>query len=271
MVSPPLAKSAPSPAPKSSAQPQSIIVNVPAQQSESRTSNNNDDLMNRYFRESNQLQDDINRLERRLNEEKSNQRNNIYPYPLVATSRAPIAATPAKRDTIYIRDTIRIRDTINVMDTLNVRDTVNILKTDTLVKNVTAVPKMIYVPVETEKIVEEKIDYTKLPAETVLFAIGKSAIRPVYNNKLNYLAGILQKDKSLKVSITGHTDKSGSPEINELLSLKRANAVKHFFMDKGIVESRLNIEAVASNEPVLTGSEKPDASQNRRVVIKIME
>ncbi|MEO6229286.1 MAG: OmpA family protein [Ferruginibacter sp.] len=252
------------------AQPQSIIVNVPAQQSQS-PSRRNDDLMNRYFRESNQLQNDINRLERRLDEEKRNNRSNIvYPYPVAATTIAP-AVTPAKIDTIYIRDTIRIRDTINVMDTLNVRDTINIIKTDTLVKRVTSKPQTIYVPVEKEKIVEAKIDYTKLPAETILFAVGKSAIRAVYSNKLNYLAGILQKNESLKVSITGHTDKSGSPEINELLSFKRANAVKHFFMDKGIAETRLTIEAVASTDPVVTIDTKDDASQNRRVVIKIID
>ncbi len=250
-------------------QPQNIIVNVPAQQRQV-SDRRNDELMNRYFRESNQLQADINRLERRLDKEKSGQNNVMYPYPVASPSIAAVVA-PAKTDTIYIRDTIRIRDTMNVIDTLNLKDTINIIKTDTLVKKVPAIPQRIFVPVEKEKIVVEKIDYTKLPAETLLFAVGKSSIHAAYNSKLNYLAGILQKNESLKVLITGHTDKSGSPEINELLSFKRANAVKHFFMDKGIAETRLNIEAVAASNPVLTGDAKADASQNRRVVIKIID
>ncbi|MBD0295949.1 MAG: OmpA family protein [Flavisolibacter sp.] len=64
---------------------------------------------------------------------------------------------------------------------------------------------------------------------------------------------------------------TGSPAANELLSLKRANAVKTFFVGKGINQSRMQLAAVAAEDPLVEGNTKSAQAQNRRVEIKIIE
>lgn len=237
----------------------SVVVNTPPNYQQQ---NGNDDQYNRYFRESARLQSEINSLQRQMNNASRTRNNAPAQYPYVVSSvtapAATVAAPPAQRDTIYLRDTVRISDTVRI--------TTN----DTLVKNVPSKPTKVYVPVQTEKIVKEKIDYTNLPSETVLFGLGKSTVGMVYINRLDYIAGILKKDTSLAVSITGHTDNSGSHAVNEALSKKRANALKSYFINKGIQENRLQVAAVASLQPVVEGNDKAANSQNRRVVIKII-
>jgi outer membrane protein OmpA-like peptidoglycan-associated protein len=122
-----------------------------------------------------------------------------------------------------------------------------------------------------ETIVKEKIDYSKLPPENILFASGQASIRQVYVDKLAYLADILRKNPELMISISGHTDKTGSPAANSLLSLKRANAVKMFFVRKGVNEKRMELTAVASEDPLVKGDTKNAKTQNRRVEIRILE
>jgi outer membrane protein OmpA-like peptidoglycan-associated protein len=122
-----------------------------------------------------------------------------------------------------------------------------------------------------EKIVKEKIDYTKLPPENILFATGQSAIRQVYLGKLDYLADVLRNSPELMISIAGHTDKTGLQAANNLLSLKRATAVKTFFVRKGIGETRMQVTAVAAEDPLVEGDTQNAKTQNRRVEIKILK
>lgn len=238
-----------------------------------RQQNLNNDAYENYMRQSQRLQSDIERLERQISNNRSYGNNpsrqpNINPtiqyvlppqnnsYPVtVPVSTQPVnvpISTPIERDTIFIRDTIFVA------------------KTDTITKEVQTEPSKVIAAVPQEKIAEEKIDYKKLPPENILFATGKSVIGQVYVQKLNYLAVILKENPELKIAITGHTDKTGTPAINELLSLKRANAVKTFFVNNGINETRMQITAVAAVDPLVEGDSKNANTQNRRVEIRIL-
>lgn len=244
-----------------------IIVTTPVYTQPTRNTNY-DDVYRGYARESNRLMAEISSLQRQLISKNFNpgyketpgSRNDYAAVtPVMAVNLNSPVPSPNKRDTVYLRDTIRIADTIRLTTS------------DTLIRITPAITNTVYVPVNKEKIVKERIDYTKLPAETVLFSLGKSNIRAVYNNKLAFLAGILKKNPNLALSITGHTDKTGSVKVNEALSLKRATAVKTYFSNKGINESRLPLTALASEQPIADGNNDNANSQNRRVVIQIIE
>ena len=78
-----------------------------------------------------------------------------------------------------------------------------------------------------------------------------------------------------QVVIEGHTDRLGSDELNQTLSLRRAQTVANYLSSLGVNESRLSTVGKASTEPLVTcdgpRSQKViDCLQpNRRVVVQI--
>ncbi|MDN3659171.1 OmpA family protein [Ferruginibacter paludis] len=220
-----------------------------------------DDLLRRYMDESSSLKGDIRRLQRSVNANDRDYRtgNTILPVVIPPTKTQPLVAAPSsvRRDTVYIKDTIRIRDTLSLA------------KKELL--NPVVAPAPVEAPAAKEQFAKEPaFDYTAIPADIILFELGRASLQPVYHNLLDYIAGILVKQPNLQAAITGHTDKSGSPEVNKALSLKRAQNVAAYLVDKGVPASHLVTSAVSFLEPAVAGNSKSASSQNRRVVIKIM-
>lgn len=230
-----------------------------------------DESYDNYIRQSERLQADIERLERQM----ANNRSVVYtPKPVQYSNQPAYNATeqrsPVSYPVIVPAAPQAAPEKIVVHDTVRIRDTVFLAAKDVAIRPAVTIPNTVYVPVTTTEIIKEKIDYKNLPAENVLFGTGQATISQVYIQKLNYLANILLKNPELQISITGHTDKTGSPAANELLSLKRANAVKTFFTRKGINENRMQLAAVAAEDPLVEGNTKNAKMQNRRVEIKIL-
>ena len=220
-----------------------------------------DDLLRHYVSESASLKDNIERLQRSVNTNDRDTRgsNTILPVVIPPAQIQQLAAVPVRsiKDTVYLKDTIRIRDTI----TLTKKE---ILEPE-------AVPVPVTAPVEKVTVVKQAaFDYTAIPADIILFELGKANLQPVYQERLDYIAGILMHQPGLQASITGHTDKSGSPEINKILSLKRAQNVTAYLVEKGVVPSSLRTDSVSFLEPAVAGNSSSASSHNRRVVIKII-
>ncbi|MDB5278447.1 MAG: peptidoglycan-associated lipoprotein [Ferruginibacter sp.] len=220
-----------------------------------------DDLLRRYMDESASLKGDIRRLQRSVNSSDREYRNGntVLPVVIPASKTQQLVAAPASviRDTVYVKDTIRIRDTLTLA------------KKEIL--NPVVAPAPVVTPIAKEPVAKEPaFDYTAMPADIILFGLGKADVQPVYHSRLDYIAGILIKQPNLQAAITGHTDKSGSPEVNKALSLKRAQHVAAYLIDRGVPPSSLVTSAVSFLDPAVMGSSKSASSQNRRVVIKII-
>ena len=220
-----------------------------------------DDLLRHYMDESVSLKGDIQRLQRSVNDYNRGYTsgNTILPVIIPDAKTQQQAAVPGTiiKDTVYIKDTIRIRDTL----TLTKKEILNPV--------VTAATDV--TPIAKEQVAQQPtFDYTAIPADIVLFELGKASLRQVYYNRLDYVAGILVKQPGLQATITGHTDKSGSPKINKVLSLKRAQSVASYLVKKGVPPISLVTSAVSFLEPAVAGNSRSAESQNRRVVIKIM-
>ena len=73
------------------------------------------------------------------------------------------------------------------------------------------------------------------------------------------------KSGKLKITVVGYADRStGTPEYNDALSQKRAEAVKEYMVAKGISEHRIEVKWVGATEPAFT---EDDVEINRCVVI----
>jgi outer membrane protein OmpA-like peptidoglycan-associated protein len=106
-------------------------------------------------------------------------------------------------------------------------------------------------------------------ADGILFNTGKSTLSETSRSALSEFAASLKANPGTDVTIYGHTDNTGSRQINEKLSLERANAVVNYLVGNGIARSRFKAEGLAYDQPVADNSTAAGRAQNRRVEIFI--
>jgi outer membrane protein OmpA-like peptidoglycan-associated protein len=104
----------------------------------------------------------------------------------------------------------------------------------------------------------------------VLFALGKADLSPKALPSVDKLAEFLQKYTTRNVLIEGHTDSTGSDQLNMTLSQKRADAVKDALLAKGIAEGRITAKGYGKKYPVASNDTPAGRSQNRRVEVLIL-
>jgi OmpA-OmpF porin, OOP family len=92
---------------------------------------------------------------------------------------------------------------------------------------------------------------TTLAADT-LFALGSFQLRPTAKAKLDEFAGELDQFDYQRIHITGHTDPTGSAQLNERLSRQRAEAVKRYLVTKGLPATKIVTEGMGSTMPMVT-------------------
>jgi outer membrane protein OmpA-like peptidoglycan-associated protein len=101
----------------------------------------------------------------------------------------------------------------------------------------------------------------------VLFDTGKFDLRPVAREKLARLAGIVLAHPGLNLDIEGHTDSTGSDELNQKLSDQRAESVRKYLIEQGLPETTLIAVGFGKSMPVADNSTAAGRQQNRRVEI----
>ena len=104
-----------------------------------------------------------------------------------------------------------------------------------------------------------------LPASS--FKVGSAELPELLKKQLDVFAEVLRgkKGAARQIRVTGHADASGTPEANQQLSIKRAEAVKEYLVQKGADPSMLTITGLGSKDPVNPAN--PLAPENRRVEI----
>lgn len=72
-----------------------------------------------------------------------------------------------------------------------------------------------------------------------------------------------------EVVVTGHTDRVGSVEANDRLSLARAEAVRDLLVAAGVARNAITAVGRGEREPAVTTADEVAEARNRRVEIKI--
>lgn len=99
----------------------------------------------------------------------------------------------------------------------------------------------------------------------VTFETSKAVLRPSSMTTLDEVAAKLLANPTVRVEIAGHTDNTGNAASNMRLSLARAEAVRRYFIGKGIAEDRLVAKGYGSTRPVAGNDSVDGRAQNRRV------
>lgn len=101
------------------------------------------------------------------------------------------------------------------------------------------------------------------------FRVNSSEILPESTPFLDSIAGLMQKDSSIRLLIEGHTDSSGNPARNTALSRERAYSVMNYLIDRYRVDPmRLVPVGKGFSEPL--GGMEPTNPKNRRVQFRII-
>ncbi|WP_086873446.1 OmpA family protein [Kosakonia pseudosacchari] len=104
-----------------------------------------------------------------------------------------------------------------------------------------------------------------------LFDTGESDLKSGSTRLLvNSLVDIKARPAWLIV-VSGHTDNTGNPKLNQTLSLKRAEAVRDWMRDTGDVpESCFAVQGYGQSRPIATNDTPEGRALNRRVEISLV-
>jgi len=104
----------------------------------------------------------------------------------------------------------------------------------------------------------------------VLFDLNKATLKPESQFKLAKLAGILMVFPDMKLSIEGHTDSTGSEDLNLKLSTERARTVFEFLLSQGVPPERMKYQGFGSSRPVAPNDTESNRAKNRRVEVIVL-
>lgn len=118
-----------------------------------------------------------------------------------------------------------------------------------------------------EKKDQEVID---MAVKNLEFETGKDVIEESSNSSLNSLAEKLKQKSEWNLLLSGHTDNVGDDDANMILSKNRAEAVKNYFISKGIAEDRIKVNYFGETKPIADNSTSEGRQKNRRVEFVIV-
>jgi outer membrane protein OmpA-like peptidoglycan-associated protein len=99
----------------------------------------------------------------------------------------------------------------------------------------------------------------------VLFRSGSYELLPGARERLAKVSGIILAYPSLHVAVEGHTDSIGSDEYNQVLSERRAESVRDYFVQQGVAASSIVARGFGKTEPIASNDTPEGRQQNRRV------
>jgi outer membrane protein OmpA-like peptidoglycan-associated protein len=99
----------------------------------------------------------------------------------------------------------------------------------------------------------------------ILFDFDSDSIKPQYYTALEVIVGVLERNPGVKVEIQGSTDNTGPESYNQMLSEKRAHAVKGFLVSKGIEPQRLKAVGFGATQNIASNENDADRALNRRI------
>lgn len=105
----------------------------------------------------------------------------------------------------------------------------------------------------------------------IYFEVGKADIDIAFSTDLDKLIQFLKDNPETRLEIQGHTDNTGSLNLNNKLSQSRANSVVDYLTKNGIDRNQLIAKGYGSSLPVADNATAEGRTKNRRVVMKVLQ
>lgn len=103
----------------------------------------------------------------------------------------------------------------------------------------------------------------------LFFATGTTELTAQSKASLNDVREKIKGFPAAQVTVIGHTDRVGTPQANDALSLKRAAVVRDMLVQIGIPRESIEVVGRGEREPLLATADGKAEERNRRVEIKL--
>jgi len=118
--------------------------------------------------------------------------------------------------------------------------------------------------------VYKKGDSLVIRLRAIQFPVGKSVIMPENYPLLSKIQQSIRTFGEPDVIIEGHTDSTGSAEVNELLSQERAESVRQYLLaNKTLSNDQIVAVGYGSSKPLASNETEEGRAVNRRIDVII--
>jgi OOP family OmpA-OmpF porin len=111
----------------------------------------------------------------------------------------------------------------------------------------------------------------QLALRSVNFGTASSTIDAESVGLLDAVVGALRRCPATRITISGHTDSVGAPDVNLDLSQRRADAVADYLVAAGIDAKRIKTAGFGATKAVVSNDTEENRSRNRRIEIDLTE
>ncbi|MFZ1807541.1 MAG: OmpA family protein [Cyclobacteriaceae bacterium] len=126
-------------------------------------------------------------------------------------------------------------------------------------------------PVVIDILLDKAVTGATAVLNNIFFDFDQFELKDKSLTELNKVIRILNDKPSIHVEIGGHTDSDGSASYNKQLSLKRAQSVVSYLVEKGIDRERLSEKGYGADHPIRSNDSDENKQANRRIEFKIIQ
>jgi outer membrane protein OmpA-like peptidoglycan-associated protein len=103
----------------------------------------------------------------------------------------------------------------------------------------------------------------------ITFDVDSSQLKPRFLKTLDSVVLVLKEYTSTLVTVSGHTDSTGSDQYNQKLSERRALSVAQYLGEKGVAKERLAAAGYGETRPIAPNNTPEGRAKNRRVELEL--
>lgn len=100
---------------------------------------------------------------------------------------------------------------------------------------------------------------------TVSFDRGSATLRQEAKQTLSKVLAVAAACPQVQIEVQGHTDAEGTPDRNQVLSERRAEAVVEFLIDNGVPAGKIKAVGYGATRPVAPNDSADSRAMNRRI------
>ena len=104
---------------------------------------------------------------------------------------------------------------------------------------------------------------------TLYFLEGKDELTPESTQVFGQIGAEIARRPAPEIVVIGHTDRVGTAQANDALSLRRAGRVRDDLVRVGIAADRITVAGRGEREPLIPTEDEVAEPRNRRVEINV--
>lgn len=110
-----------------------------------------------------------------------------------------------------------------------------------------------------------------LPPEKFILYFETGGTELVAESKpvIAVILAAIKKRGALSINISGHTDSSGSAQLNETLARNRANSIRDLLIQGGVSQDRMTVTSHGQGNPLIPTPDGVAEPRNRRVEVTV--